>query len=142
MEELAARRENEMQKVRRGFIFTIDAVSAAAFLVVLLAVAFAVMNFRPAQAQTGGHFAPDVLAALDNGKQLDDAQVRQLFIHANKCGSVIVREAGGKVVDAAHACGCATGSESVAYRSIIRMGAGGELQTLMGEAMVCERLGA
>ncbi|MDO8339319.1 MAG: hypothetical protein Q7T16_01540 [Candidatus Burarchaeum sp.] len=133
-----------MQKNRRGFIFTIDAVSAAAFLVVLLSVAFVVVNYKPALTHTDAHFAPDVLAALDNGQVLDDTQVRQLFLQANRCGSIVVREAGaeGKVIDAAYACGCPAGKESVAYRSFVRQGAAGELQVLMGEAKVCERSGA
>jgi len=134
-------RESEMQKNRRGFIFTVDAVSAAAFLVVLLSVAFVVVNYKPALTHADTHFAPDVLAALDNGKTLDDAQVRQLFLQANKCGSIVVQEAGaeGKIVDAAHACSCPAGGESVAYRSFVRQGATGELQVLIGEARVCER---
>src|SRR4030042_5880997 len=111
-----------MMQTKRGFIFTVDAISAAAFLVVLLSVAFVVVDYKPALTHADAHFAPDVLAALDNGKALDDAQVRQLFLQANKCGSIVVQEAGaeGKVVDAAHACSCGTGTESVAYRSFMR----------------------
>ncbi len=129
-----------MQKTRRGFIFTVDAVSAAAFLVVLLSVAFVVVNYKPAPMHADTHFAPDVLAALDNGKTLDDTQVRQLFLQANRCGSIVVHEAGaeGKVVDAAYACGCSAGKESVAYRSFVRMSGTGAFEPLIAEARVCE----
>jgi hypothetical protein len=137
-------REIEMQKNRRGFIFTVDAVSAAAFLVVLLSVAFVVVDYKPALTHADAHFAPDVLAALDDGKMLDDAQVRQLFLQVNKCGSIMVQEAGaeGKVVDAAYACNCGTGTESVAYRSFVRVGEMGAFEPLLAEAHVCERSGA
>lgn len=137
-------RESEMQKNRRGFIFTVDAISAAAFLVVLLSVAFVVVNYKPLAAHADAHFAPDMLAALDDGKALDDAQVRQLFLQSNKCGSIIVREAGadGKIMDAAYACGCRAGTESVAYRSFVRQDGAGSIQTFIGEAHVCAGVGA
>ncbi|VVC03885.1 Uncharacterised protein [Candidatus Burarchaeum australiense] len=128
----------------RGIIFTVDAVTAAAFLVVLLSTAFLLISALPAGQPAEDHFAHDVLAVLDGkaGAGLNDAQVRQMFLQANKCGSIVVRDAAGFVVDSAYACGCGQGTETVAYRSLVKVGAGGALEINLAKASACPRTGS
>jgi len=122
----------------RGIVFTIDAVAAAAFFMALLSLVFLLLSMGPGGQAPAEHFAQDVLAALDGG-EIDDAQVRQIFLLSNKCGSVVVRSPEGELVESAYPCGCEQGSESVAYRSFVSEREGA-LEILLTEARVCKRV--
>ena len=126
----------------RGFIFTIDALAAAAFLIAMLSLMFLLVDLQHGSLKPEDRFASDLLevverAGLDKG--INDGQVRGLFLMSNKCGSVLLRDAAGRIVDSVNACGCELGKEDSALRSIVRA-RGASLEMLVAEARACERV--
>ncbi|RLG19674.1 hypothetical protein DRN67_02070 [Candidatus Micrarchaeota archaeon] len=126
----------------RGFVFTLDAVAASAFLIAMLSLLFLLASIEPTQ-RVEEHFAADVLAVIGEG-ELNVGEIKQLFLISNKCGSIVIRNEGGDIIEGVSACGCQLGTEKLAYRTAARLRevdeGESELELFTMEARVCERV--